>query len=161
MERESERWTEPDKEGERAACLNTDTQNVEQSESKSWLCLASVSSSVESIIPLEIFSWILLAFSPCSLDSRALPWGKHIIRPLLSHEIHALCAHTWFFCIVYIFFNIVAPSAAIYVLFLCCISQRSFVRSQRLWCKLFLCCFDFIFVGDAFLCLCSHASCSF
>ena len=58
--------------------------NVESELSPS---LASMLSSVESVSSLEIFSWTPLAFSPCSLVSRALPCGHRTTEP------HSLCSH--------------------------------------------------------------------
>lgn len=102
---------------------------------KNWQCFASVSSSVESIIPLEIFSWIPFAFSPCSLDSRALPWGKHIVRPLLSHEDQALSAPLWHY----------QSSFICYFAF----ASRLFVCRQLLSCLGFLC----LVFSEAGLCM--------
>ena len=109
------------------------------------------------MIPLEIFRLTPRAFSPCSLDSRARPWEKHIRTPLLSSEIQALCILTGFLCTAYIASNILAPWATFSVLVLCYITQRPFICSQ-LWCLVSLCCYDQVFTcaGDILLCLCPH-----
>ena len=77
-------------------------------------------------------------FEPLQPGQQSPTLRGNIIKPLLSQEIHALCIQAAFLCVAQIYFNTTSPSAVIYVLFLCCISQRSFVCCQQLRCLVFI-----------------------
>lgn len=67
-------WSGESRGEEMKAPASTNKDTWEDSGRKCWLFFcSSAASSVESINPLEIFSWTPLDFSPWSLDSRALP----------------------------------------------------------------------------------------
>lgn len=76
MKRAKKAWWSEGSRGEQTgkAPASTNKDTWEGSGRKCWLFFcSSTASSVESINPLEIFSWTPLAFNPWSLESRALP----------------------------------------------------------------------------------------